>query len=47
MGSLFKLTYEVTLRDPTQEKAMLDELRCRNGNLELALSYQDTAAMSL
>ena len=47
MGSLFKLTYEVTLRDPAQEKAMLDELRCRNGNLELALSYQDTAAMSL
>lgn len=47
MGSLFKLTYEVTLRDPAQEKAMLNELRCRNGNLELALSYQDTAAMSL
>lgn len=47
MGSLFKLTYEVTLRDPAQEKAMLDELRCRNGNLELALSYQQTAAMSL
>ncbi|MDD6527671.1 MAG: DUF4956 domain-containing protein [Oscillospiraceae bacterium] len=35
MGSLFKLTYEVKLKDPKKEKAFIDELRCRNGNLEI------------
>lgn len=47
MGSLFKLTYDLTLRDAAQEKAMIDELRRRNGNLEISMSYQDTAAASL
>lgn len=47
MGSLFKLTYELTLRDPAQEKALIDELRRRNGNLEISLSHQETAAAGL
>ena len=47
MGSLFKLTYDLTLRDPAQEKAFIDELRCRNGNLEISVSYQDTSTNSL
>ena len=38
MGSLFELRYTVTLRDPRQEKAFLDELRCRNGNLTVSLT---------
>lgn len=42
LGSLFKLTYDLTMRPGTSEKAMLDELRCWNGNLELSLSYQDS-----
>lgn len=41
LGSLFKLTYHVTLRDPKREKEFLDALRCRNGNLEIALSNQE------
>ncbi|MGI6269778.1 MAG: DUF4956 domain-containing protein [Candidatus Howiella sp.] len=36
MGSLFKLHYRVTLKNPAAEKALLDELRCRNGNLEIS-----------
>ena len=36
MGSLFKLSYTVVLKDASQEKAMLDELRERNGNLEIS-----------
>lgn len=36
MGSLFKLHYRVTLKDPATEKVLLDELRCRNGNLEIS-----------
>ena len=35
MGSLFRLYYRVTLKDPAKEKEMIDELRIRNGNLEI------------
>ena len=37
MGSMFRLSYLVRMKDPKQEKAFLDELRIRNGNLEIAL----------
>jgi uncharacterized membrane protein YhiD involved in acid resistance len=36
MGSLYKLQYLISLKDPAKEKALIDELRCRNGNLEIA-----------
>ena len=42
MGSLFKLTYNITLRDADKEKNLIDELRCRNGNLEINLVQQTT-----
>ena len=42
MGSLFRLTYNITLRDPKAEKEMIDKLRCRNGNLEITVSNQET-----
>lgn len=35
MGSLYKLEYRIKLKDPKQEKQLIDELRCRNGNLEI------------
>lgn len=38
MGSMFRLTYKVNLKDAKDEKAMIDEIRCRNGNLEIAVS---------
>lgn len=41
MGSMFKLTYNLTLKDMTQEKEFIDEIRCRNGNLEVAMSKQE------
>lgn len=44
MGSLFRLTYNVTLRAGSVEKALLDDIRCRNGNLEITVSRQETAA---
>ena len=40
LGSLNKLTYEITLKKEGCEKAMIDELRCRNGNLEISISTQ-------
>ena len=33
MGSMFKLTYFITLKDLSKEKEFIDEIRCRNGNL--------------
>jgi hypothetical protein len=41
MGSLFKLTYHITLKDLSTEKEFIDELRCRNGNLEISISRQE------
>lgn len=37
MGSMYKLEYHVILKNQTQEKAFIDDLRCRNGNLEISL----------
>ena len=35
MGSLFKLRYRIELKSDANEKQLIDELRCRNGNLEI------------
>jgi len=47
MGSLYRLTYDLTLKDAAREKEMIDQLRCRNGNLEIAVSRQDTTVTEL
>lgn len=38
MGSVFKLSYDITLKDDSSEKALIDALRCRNGNLEIQMT---------
>ena len=37
MGSMFRLSYKVQMKDPAEEKAFIDALRTRNGNLEISL----------
>mgnify|MGYP000891609275 CR=1 FL=1 len=37
MGSLFKLTYSLKLKSEAAEKDFVDEIRCRNGNLEIII----------
>ncbi len=37
MGSLFKLSFRIKMKDGSQEKQFLDKLRERNGNLEVAI----------
>lgn len=37
MGSLYELTYTVIIKDESKEKAFLDEIRTRNGNLPVSL----------
>lgn len=47
MGSLFRLTYEVTLKPGANEKAFIDELRCHNGNLEIAMFQGEITSSEL
>lgn len=47
MGSLYKLRYELEMIDPQAEKSMIDDLRCRNGNLEVSLSNQSRVSSEL
>ena len=37
MGSMFRLSYRIRMKDAAQEKAFIDELRTRNGNLEISV----------
>ena len=37
MGSMFRLSFKVRMKNPKEEKAFIDELRTMNGNLEIAL----------
>lgn len=36
MGSLFQLQYEIRMKANASQKAFIDELRCRNGNLQIS-----------
>ena len=42
LGSLNRLTYNVTLRRAGEEQPFIDALRCRNGNLEISLAERQT-----
>jgi len=42
MGSLYELKYQINLKDPSTEKQFIDEIRCRNGNLSIALGRVPT-----
>lgn len=47
MGSLYRLTYSVKLKKNENEKDLIDALRCRNGNLDIACNYCATASEEL
>ncbi len=47
MGSLFKLSYEIELKNADSEKEFIDELRTRNGNLEIIITKQDLLQIGL
>ncbi len=44
MGSMFKLSYEIELKNMANEKEFIDELRTRNGNLEIIITKQEMFA---
>ena len=39
MGSLYKLTYDITMKNGVKEKEFLDEIRVKNCNLKVLLSH--------
>lgn len=47
MGSMFELTYNIILKDVKSEKKLIDEIRCRNGNLTVTLSHREHTGMEL
>ena len=47
MGSMFRLTYNVVMKNCEREKEMIDRLRERNGNLEILISRQETHTAEL
>ncbi len=47
MGSMFELTYNIILKDAKNEKKLIDEIRCRNGNLTVTLSHREHTGMEL
>lgn len=47
MGGLYRLHYSVTLKDISDTKRMIDDLRTVNGNLEVAVCEAEEAAEEL
>ena len=46
MGSMFKLSFKIKMKDKNKEKEMIDELRTLNGNLEIQiLPYGNNSAV--
>lgn len=37
MGTMFELTYECRIKDESEQKQFIDELRVRNGNLNITM----------
>lgn len=37
MGSMFRLSFRIVMKDPAEEKEFIDELRTKNGNLEISV----------
>ena len=35
MGTLYELTYTINLKTPEVSKQFIDDIRCRNGNLNI------------
>lgn len=46
-GTLFELHYDITLKGSAIPKEFLDELRCRNGNLNIVCGRKNTLVPQL
>ena len=47
MGTMFELKYNITLKDASLEKKMIDAIRCRNGNLTVVCAVEENKEIVL
>lgn len=47
LGSMYELQYRILLLDEKKEKEMIDEIRCRNGNLPIVCAREMQDEMAL
>ena len=47
LGTMFELHYDIILKKGMSEKEFIDELRCKNGNLNIQLSANETVVQQL
>jgi hypothetical protein len=40
-GSLFEITYDITFKEKADTKKFIDSIRCKNGNLKVALYMRE------
>jgi hypothetical protein len=40
-GSLFEISYDITMKDMSDSKGFIDKLRCKNGNLNIVLHMRE------
>lgn len=44
LGTLYELTYSIELKNDINEKQFIDSIRCRNGNLNITLTKEESPA---
>lgn len=47
MGSMYELTYVVSMKKDVKDKTFMDEIRCRNGNMLVMLERQELSEVEL
>lgn len=47
MGSLYRLKYEIKMKDASDERKFIDDLRTRNGNLEVSILKKESEIQEL
>ncbi len=47
LGSMYELSYQVQMNADTNEKEFIDELRCRNGNLNISICRHEEKGQQL
>ena len=47
MGSMYELSYTVKMKEVQKEKELMDEIRCRNGNLLVMVQRQELSEVEL
>lgn len=39
MGTMFEVSYIISMKNPKDEKKLIDDIRCRNGNLTVSIGH--------